>query len=131
MRTSLLVAAVAAAMALFTPLSAQQQPVVSQRELDAALGAGAQRLEAERAVVTRVLSRAEVEEIAKAQGWADRLGDARTAVGQLNGMRLERASEHARALEQALAGGGEGGISYWTWMVVLVLAFVLILILFD
>ena len=127
MRTLPFVAGAALALALSTTLSAQQS-VVSTRELDAALEARSRSVESERAVVSRVLSRADVNAIAKDRGLEDRLQEARARTSELTDERLEQVAGYARTIELQLAGGQTVTFTAATLIVILLLVVIIILI---
>jgi hypothetical protein len=128
MRTLTLFAGALLALAVSTSLSAQQSAVVSSQELDAALESSARSVDADRAVVARVLSREDVERIAESHGLGDRLEDARAVAGQLGGERLTQAAAYARTVEVQLAGGQTITFSAITLIVILLIVILVILI---
>ena len=128
MRTPSLFAGAVLALALCAPLSAQQSSVVSSSELDAALESRARNVEAERSAVVRVLSRSDVEEIARSNGFADRLDEARSMATHLDGEGLADAAFYARNIEMQLAGGQTITFSAITLIVILLLVVIIILI---
>jgi hypothetical protein len=127
MRTSVLFAGSLVALALCAPVSAQS-PVVSQSELDRALESHARSVDADRATVLRVLSRADVKRLGKSQGLADHLENARALATQLDGERLSQAAGYARTLELQLAGGQTITFSAMTLIVILLIVIIVILI---
>ena len=116
------------ALALCAPLSAQNSSVVSQSELDTALESRAERVEADRSTVVRVLSRRDVMDMASSHGFGDRLEDARAAATHLDGERLAEASLYARNIELQLAGGQTITFSAITLIVILLLVVIIILL---
>lgn len=128
MRTLPLVAGASLALAVSTPLAAQQGPVVTPAEIDAALEAHDGRIASDRALVERVLARGDLRAAAEAAGLGNDLADARAAVAGLDGERLSRAADYARALEQQLAGGQTITVSAVTVIIVLLLVILVVLI---
>ena len=127
MRTLPFLAGAALALALSTTLSAQQS-VVSPRELDAALEARSRSVESERAVVTRVLSRADVKAIAKDHGLEDRLQEAGARTSQLTDEQLAQVAGYASTIELQLAGGQSVTFTATTLIIILLLVVIIILI---
>ena len=128
MRTLSLVAGAALALVIGSPLCAQQGPIVSTQEMEAALESHDRSVEADRAVVARVLARTDVRAAARAHGFADRLEEASALAGSLTGERLAQASAHARALEVQLAGGQTISFNVLTLIIILLLVIIVILI---
>ena len=118
-----------AALALLAaaPLAAQESPVVSTTELNAALSDRSAEEAADRAAVQATLARPEVADVARSMG-VD-IEDARTAAGSLSGVDLSRAVTASQNVEQALAGGQTFSISAIMLIVVLLVVILLVLIL--
>lgn len=107
------------------PLAAQEGAVGSA-EIEAALDARAAEEDADRAAVRAVLQTAQARTVAEAMGVdADRLLDAAEVV---DGQRLATMAEHARAIEDQLAGGQSFTITATTLIVILLIVIVVILI---
>ena len=113
-------------LALAAPLAAQESPVVTGAEIDAALEARSGATTAQRAAVARVLERAEVAAVAARMG-VD-LAAAQGAVAGLEGAPLTRAAGLAGQIEQALAGGQTFSINATTLIIILLLIIIVVLI---
>ena len=115
-------------LVLATPsaVRAQQAPVVTGSEMDAALEARGSAAEADRAAVRRVLDRPEVAGVARQMG-VD-LNEARGAVAALDGEQLGRAAAVSADVERALAGGETFTINATTLIIVLLLVILVVLI---
>jgi hypothetical protein len=112
-------------LALPGVLRAQQPSVVDQSTLDDAVAAHAQRADEPRQVITRVLDRQEVREVAARIG-VD-LGLAQAAVGTLSGAELQRLADQAQAVDSSLAGGQS--ITITTTGIIIILLLVILIIL--
>src|SRR5690606_20952358 len=108
------------------PAAAQQSPVVTDAELDAALADRSADLAARRAAVQATLARPEVAAIAARIGVG--VEQARAAAGSLAGPELERAEGLSRAIEQSLAGGQVLSINATTLIIILLLVILVVLI---
>ena len=108
------------------PVAAQESPVVTGAEMDAALEARANATDAQRAAVSRVLDRPEVAEVAKGMG-VD-ITAAKDAVAGLDGESLARAAGLANQIDQALAGGQVFSINAITLIIILLLVIIVVLI---
>lgn len=128
MRKIPVLGAAALSLALSSPLAAQDASVVSAAELDAALEVHGRSAADDRSVISRVLDRPDVRAAADDAGLGDRLQQARASVGGLSGDALERAADHARTLEQELAGGQVISFNVTTLIIVLLLVILIILI---
>jgi hypothetical protein len=128
MRTLPLAIGTLAVLTTLNPLDAQEGPVVSREEMEAALITRAAGVDTDRAVVQRVLARSDVEAAARSAGMASELERARTLTGSLQGERLTRASAVARAIEVDLAGGQSVTFSTTTLIIILLLVIIIILI---
>lgn len=115
-----------ATLALAAPLAAQEGPVVTGAELDAAIEAHSTTAEAQRTAVTRVLDRPEVAKVAGQMG-VD-LDAARSAAEGMEGATLTRAAAVAAQIEQTLAGGQTFSINATTLIIVLLLIVLVVLI---
>ena len=111
---------------LAAPLAAQQSPVVSGAELDAALDARASAADADRAAVQRVLEKPAVAAVAHQMGMD--VNEAKTAVAALEGEQLTRAAAVSADIERALAGGEVFTINATTLIIVLLLIVLVVLI---
>jgi len=111
-------------LALPGVLRAQQPSVVDQSTLDDAVAAHAQRADEQRQVITRVLDRQEVREVAARIG-VD-LGLAQAAVGTLSGAELQRLADQAQAVDSSLAGGQT--ITITTTGIIIILLLVILII---
>ena len=122
---TVLVLMLSMSLALPGVLRAQQPSVVDQSTLDGAVAVHAQRADEQRQVITRVLDRQEVREVAARIG-VD-LGLAQAAVGTLSGAELQRLADQARAVDSSLAGGQS--ITITTTTIILILLLVILIIL--
>ena len=113
-------------LVLAAPLAAQQSTVVSGAELDAALGARASAVDADRAAVQRVLEKPAVAAVAHQMGMD--VNEAKSAAAALEGEQLTRAAALSADIEQALAGGATLTIPTTTIIIVLLLVIVVVLI---
>jgi hypothetical protein len=111
---------------LAAPVAAQEGPVVTGAEVDAALEARAHATDAQRAAVSRVLDRPEVATVADEMG-VD-LDAAKDAVMGLDGETLTRAAGLANQIEQTLAGGQVFSINAITLIIILLLVIIVVLI---
>jgi hypothetical protein len=128
MRTPSVFAGAVLAFALCAPLPAQQTPVVSPDEIDAALASRARSVDADRSAILRLLSRADVRAVAESRGVGLRLDDARAAVTRLDGEPLSRLGGYARSVEAQLAGGQTITMTTGTLIVILLLVIIVILV---
>lgn len=113
---------------LALPVAAQESPVATRAELDAALASEAARADADRAVVSRVLALPEVEEAARGADLAPELDRVRDAVPLLDAPTLATAAEYAAAIEVQLAGGQSIVITATTLILILLLVIIIVLI---
>ena len=109
-----------------SPAAAQQSPVVSAAELDAALSDQAAAVAADRAAVQATLARPQVAEVARSVG-VD-IEEGRPAASSLSGEALASAVTASRRVEQALAGGQMISINATTLIIVLLLVILLVII---
>jgi hypothetical protein len=107
--------------------SAQQPSVVDRAALDRAVAAHADRADADRQAIRRTLERHQVRQIAARAGID--LKRAESAVATLNGAELHDIAEHARAVDNSLAGGGSITLSTTTIIIGLLVLILLIVAL--
>ena len=117
-----------ALVCLASPLAGQEVAVPGAAEMDAALQSHESRTQADRAVVSRVLSHPQVVQAAGGAGLDADLERARNALPLLSGGKLRQAADHARALDVQLAGGQSMVISTTTIILVLLLIIIIILV---
>jgi hypothetical protein len=106
-------------------LHAQQGSVVDQAALDRAVAAHAERSDANREAIRRVLDHQQVREVAAAAGID--LKVAHAAVATLDDAELQRIAEQARAVDSSLAGGQTITISTTTIIIILLLVILLVI----
>ena len=116
----------AVALLAAAPAAAQEGPVVSTGELNAALTDHATQVAADREAVQATLARPEVADVAASMG-VD-VEDARTAAGSLSGDALARAVDLSHRVDQALAGGQVISFNATTLIIILLLVIVVVLI---
>ena len=118
--------AAVAVLTLAAPAAAQEAPVVSGAEIDAALVAEHAQMEARRAAVQTTLARDEVAQIATRLGID--IEDARAAATTMGEAELLRAAALAEGIEQSLAGGQVLSINATTLIIILLLVILVVLI---
>jgi hypothetical protein len=112
------------------PRLAAQQPAggihaASPAAIDQALQQHVASIDADRAVVQRLLERPDVQALAKEIDLDVRR--AQTAVATLDGEQLTELASHARQAEQSLAGG-QGSIRISTTLIIIALLVIILLI---
>ena len=129
MRTSVSGLVVLLCILIAAPRAAGQQPpaphAASPAAIDKALQQHVAAIDADRAVVQRLLERPDVQALAKEIGLDVRR--AQTAVATLNGEQLRELAAHARQAEQGLAGG-QGSIRISTTLIIIALLVLILLI---
>ena len=112
------------ALLVFAPAFAQQSHIADATTRQLALAGQAERDEAQRATVRRVLDRSDVRQLAATM--ALDVSDASSAVATLGGTDLAAAAQRAQAVEMALAGGSNTVvISTTTLLLVLIIVILL------
>lgn len=107
-----------------TPAFARQTRVVDAAAMTQALADQAASARAQRDQVQRVLDREDVRQLASTMGLS--LAQASSAVATLSGADLAAASQHANAVETALAGGANTVvISVTTLLLILIIVILL------
>lgn len=128
------IVAVALALWLAAPqVNAQSLPSAApgqaQAAIDQALAAQAAVAAADRATIRRVLERSEVRQVAERMGVEiDRL---QAGVGMLNATELAEVAEHARTVDQNLAGGATTIVITTTTIIIILLIVILIVLIAD
>jgi hypothetical protein len=108
-----------------SPVFAQQARVVDAAAMSQALAAKAESESAQRALVRRVLDRADVREMAARMGLNVEQAD--SAVATLSGPELGALAQHAQAVETAtLAGGANTIVISLTTLLLLVIIVILL-----
>ena len=129
MRTSVSGLVVLLCILMATPRVAAQSHADSHAAPTAAIDQALQRhvtsLDADRAVVQRLLARPDVKALAAEMGLDMRR--AQTAVATLDGEQLSNLAAHARQAEQGLAGG-QGSVRISTTLIIIALLVVILLI---
>jgi hypothetical protein len=121
---NILVVVLTTGLVLPVTVRAQQSSLVDQATLDRAIAAHVQRSDADRRTLERLLEREQVREIAARVGID--IKQAEAAVATMDGSELRHLAEHARSIEESLAGGSSVTISTTTIIIALL---VLILII--
>lgn len=108
------------------PVAAQasQPHIVDRRALDEMVLQRSAADESNRQVIREVLHREEVRAVARRAGLD--VARAEAAVATLSGDELEEAAQHARAVDQSLAGGANVTISTTTIIIILLVVILLI-----
>jgi hypothetical protein len=108
-----------------SPVFAQQARVVDAGAMSQALAAKAESESAQRALVRRVLDRADVREMAARMGLNVEQAD--SAVATLSGPELGTLAQHAQAVEAATLAGGANTIVISVTTLLLLLIIVILL----
>ena len=122
---TVLVLTLAMLLGLPATLRAQQATIVDPATLDRAVAAHAQRADADREAIRRVLDHQQVREVAAAAGIDMKLAQA--AVATLDGAELQRIADQARAVDSSLAGGQSITISTTAIIIILLLVIILVI----
>ncbi len=112
------------ALLVFAPAFAQQSRIADAATRQLALAGQAERDEAQRATVRRVLDRSDVRQLAATM--ALDMSDASSAVATLSGADLAAAAQRAQAVETALAGGSNTVVISTTTLLLVLIIVILI-----
>jgi len=125
MRTSVSGLVVLLCVLMAIPRVAAQSHAAPTAAIDQALQQHVTAVDADRAVVQRLLARPDVQAIAADMGLDVRR--AQTAVATLDGDQLSRLASQARQAEQELAGG-QGSIRISTTLIIIALLVIILLV---
>jgi Skp family chaperone for outer membrane proteins len=112
------------AFLMASPAFAQQAHVVNPADMEKAVAEKANRDEASREVLLRVLQRTEVREMAERMGLS--VEGAESAVAMLDGEELTQLAQQAAGAEASLAGGASYVVISVTTLLLLLILIVLI-----
>ncbi len=112
------------ALLVFAPAFAQQSRIADVTTRQRALAGQAERDEAQRATVRRVLDRSDVRQLAATM--ALDVSDASSAVATLSGADLAAAAQRAQAVEASLAGGSNTVVISTTTLLLVLIIVILI-----
>lgn len=112
------------ALLVFAPAFAQQPRIADAATRQLALAGQAERDEAQRATVRRVLDRSDVRQLAATM--ALDVSNASSAVSTLSGTDLAAAAQRAEAVETALAGGSNTVVISTTTLLLVLIIVILI-----
>jgi len=112
------------ALLVFAPAFAQQSRIADAATRQRALAGQAERDEAQRATVRRVLDRSDVRQLAATM--ALDVSDASSAVATLSGADLAAAAQRAQAVEASLAGGSNTVVISTTTLLLVLIIVILI-----
>lgn len=131
MRTFRTVLVLCLCVVMAAPGGAQtiQKHVADSATLEAAVAARVQTAGADRAVVRRVLERAEVRDVAARAGLDIRRAEA--AVATLDAQELQQVAARAREVDNALAGGATTIVITTTTIIIILLLVIIIILLAD
>lgn len=112
------------ALLVFAPAFAQQSQIADTATRQLVLAGQAEREDAQRATVRRVLDRSDVRQLAATM--ALDVSDASSAVATLSGTDLAAAAQRAQAVETALAGGSSTDVISTTTLLLVLIIVILI-----
>jgi hypothetical protein len=121
---NILVVVLSTGLVLPITVRAQQRSMVDQATLDRAIAAHVQRSDADRRTIRGLLERQQVRDIAARVGIDIRRAEA--AVATMDGPELGQLAEHARAVEDSLAGGSSVTLSTTTIIIGLLILILII-----
>ena len=117
------------AVLMMAPVASAQDHVINKAALDQAVQQRVSQEQADREVVTSLLQRAEVREIASKAGLS--IEKAQAAAATLHGRDLAMAAAQARQVQNNLAGGASTIVISTTTIIIVLLLVILIVALAD